>query len=406
MRVLLSAYACEPDRGSEPEVGWQRALHMTALADEVWVLTRANNRGLIEANPLSQSSGLHFLYYDLPQWVLKLKKRKWFFYIYLVLWQWGAYRLAARHHRVEPFDCVYHVTFVSMLTGSFMGRLGIPFFVGPVAGGECAPLRLRRSMPIRCRASEFLRDLQILFQRCSPLTRAAFAAAERIYVTTNDSFRLVPPKWRSKTSACLAIATLGNAVSNDRRRPPVTPRFVFVGRLCHWKGPHFAIRALAETRKTAPAATLTLIGTGPDEQWLRDVAQRFGVADAVEFGGFVPPRQLVSSLCGYTALVFPSLHDSGGIVVLEALSEGLPVVCLDLGGPGIIVNESCGIVVPTADAGENQVVACIANAMNSLAAMPVAELKRLSMGAIDRANELTWSRLTERIVGIRQLKPV
>ena len=174
---------------------------------------------------------------------------------------------------------------------------------------------------------------------------------------------------------------------------------MFAGRLLHWKGAHFAIRALAEARRTVPEATLTLVGSGPDERWLRALARRCGVADAVEFSGQLPRQQLLGSLPGYTALVFPSLHDSGGFVVLEALQNGVPVVCLDLGGPGVMVNESCGIVVPTAGADEAQVVDGIANAMISLALMPTAERQRLSMGAIARANELSWPRLTESIVG-------
>jgi glycosyltransferase involved in cell wall biosynthesis len=404
MRVLLSAYACEPDRGSEPEVGWQRALHMTAFADEVWVLTRANNKKVIEANPLSQNSGLRFLYYDLPLWAMKLKKRAWFFYIYLVLWQWGAYRLASRQHRNRPFDCVYHVTFAGMLAGSFMGRLGIPFIVGPVAGGERAPFALRRSMPVLCRLKELLRDLAIVYQRYSPLTRLAFAAAERIYVTTPDSLRLVRPKWHFKTEVRPAIAIDGPARPITARQRDARCRFVFAGNLLHLKGVHFSIRAMAEVRRKVPAATLTLIGSGPQEGWLRDTARRCGVADAVEFIGSVPRQQLINSFQSYTALVFPSLHDSGGMVVLEALSEGLPVICLDLGGPGIIVNGSCGIVVPTADADEANIVTGIANAMISFASMPAAEWARLSSGAIVRANEFTWSRLTERIATSRGRK--
>ena len=123
------------------------------------------------------------------------------------------------------------------------------------------------------------------------------------------------------------------------------------------------------------------------------------MAEAVEFAGQLPREQLLGSLQSYTALVFPSLHDSGGFVVLEALQRGVPVVCLDLGGPGVMVNESCGIVVPTAGADEARVVDGIASAMISLARMPAAELQRLSAGAIARANELSWPRLTESIVG-------
>ncbi len=399
MRVLLSAYACEPNRGSEPEVGWQRALHMLGVADEVWVLTRANNQPVIEADPLSRSPGLHFLYYDLPGWALRLKRHAWFLPIYFTLWQWGAYRLAARSHRERPFDAVYHVTFASLQYGSWMGRLGIPFVIGPIAGGERAPLRLRRSLPFRGQAKELLRDLGILLQRFSPLTRPAFAAAERIYVTTADSLRLVPPRWRSKTTVHLAIATEGCARREEQWRPPDRPRFVYAGNLFHLKGVHLAIRALALARKTVPEATLTVIGDGPAETWLRAVAKKSGVERAVEFAGRLPRKQLLGELAGYTALVFPSLHDTGGMVVLEALAAGLPVLCLDLGGPGILVNNSCGVVVPTADADEAQTEAGLAHAMMALATMPAAELQRLSQGAIARANDLSWAELTRNVAG-------
>jgi glycosyltransferase involved in cell wall biosynthesis len=371
---------------------------MRAFADEVWVLTRSNSKELIEADPLSDTPGLHFIYYDLPGWALKLKKQAWFLYFYFALWQWGAYRLAAKCHRDKPFDVVYHVTFVSMQFGSYMGRLRIPLVIGPIAGGERAPFSLRRSMTIRGKISELLRDLGIVIQRYSPLTRSAYAAARRIYVTTVDSLQLVPSKWHYKTSVHLAIATEGHAERIEGQWPPSIPRFVFAGRLLHFKGVNFAIRALAEARRTVPTATLTLFGTGPDERWLRDLTKRYGVANAVEFVGHVPRQQLADSLPGYTALVFPSLHDSGGLVVLEALSKGVPVVCLDLGGPGIMVNESCGIVVPTADADETQTVNRIANAMIVLAGMAPEALERLSKGAIARSNELSWRNLTARIV--------
>jgi glycosyltransferase involved in cell wall biosynthesis len=397
MRVLLSAYACEPDRGSEQEIGWQRALHMLALADEVWVLTRANNQDVIEASPLSHAPGLHFIYYDLPRWALRLKTNAWFQPIYFFLWQWGAYRMAARIHQVNRFDSVYHATFSGMYAGSFMGRLGIPFILGPIAGGERAPFPLRRSMPLFCQVQELLRDLEIIFVRYSPLTRAALAAAERIYVTTPESLRLVLPKWRSKTEVQLSVAFNRQSVKQTKQRLPTSPRFVFVGRLLHWKGVHFAIRALAEARKSIPGATLTLIGSGPDERWLRKVAQKFGVVQAVDFVGQISRQKLIDSLHSYTAFIFPSLHDSGGMAVFEALSEGLPVICLDLGGPGVIVNESCGIVVPTKGADEAHIVTGLAISMVSLGVMSAAESERLAMGAIARASELSWASLTAHV---------
>jgi len=403
VRVLLSAYACEPNRGSEPEVGWQRALHMLAYADEVWVLTRSNNQSVIEAEPVSNSNGLHFIYYDLPGWALKLKRNAWFMRAYFVLWQWGAYREAARWHRDRPFDCVYHVTFASMQFGSFMGRLEIPFVIGPIGGGERAPFRLRWGLPIRSQATELLRDLGILLQRCSPISRSAFSAADRIYVTTTASLRLVPRKWRFKTAVRQAIATSDCSAQPIERQRPELPRFVYAGNLIYWKGAHLAIRALAEVRAVIPGATLTLVGNGSSDKWLRSLAEQCGVSDAVEFAGRIPHAQLINIIGSYTALVFPSFHDSGGLVVLEALSRGIPVVCLDLGGPGIIVNASCGVVVPTAGADEQSTVTRIADAMTLLGKMTDDKSAKLSQRAIARANELSWENLTETLSRVTDL---
>jgi hypothetical protein len=61
LNVLLSAYACEPGRGSEPAVGWNTAVEL-ASHHEVWVLTRANNRPQIEARLAGDPvPGLHVL---------------------------------------------------------------------------------------------------------------------------------------------------------------------------------------------------------------------------------------------------------------------------------------------------------------------------------------------------------
>ena len=73
-KVLLSCYACEPDCGSEPGVGWNWVMVMAEDFDVV-VLTRSNNRTVIEqALQGGAVKSLSFMYYDLPDWVMKLKK--------------------------------------------------------------------------------------------------------------------------------------------------------------------------------------------------------------------------------------------------------------------------------------------------------------------------------------------
>ena len=74
-RILLSAYACEPGKGSEPAVGWMWAMELAAAGHEVWVITRAANRAAIESElQQRERTGLHFEYYDLTPWVLRWKR--------------------------------------------------------------------------------------------------------------------------------------------------------------------------------------------------------------------------------------------------------------------------------------------------------------------------------------------
>ncbi|MCZ6744779.1 MAG: glycosyltransferase family 1 protein, partial [Alphaproteobacteria bacterium] len=143
MKILLSAYACEPNKGSEPEVGWRWALELARLGHEVWVLTRENNRTSIEAGLARQNPlpNLHFAYYDLPPWARWWKRGARGVHLYYRLWQWGAYRLAKKLHRQHGFDRAHHVTFVSLRHPTFLRRLGVPFVFGPVAGGERVPWR-------------------------------------------------------------------------------------------------------------------------------------------------------------------------------------------------------------------------------------------------------------------------
>ncbi len=90
-------------------------------------------------------------------------------------------------------------------------------------------------------------------------------------------------------------------------------------------------------------------------------------------------------------LLFPSLRDSRGMVVLEALSHGLPVMCLNLGGPGVAVDENCGRVIATSGCAEPEVVEAMARAMQELW-RDSELLRRLSDGARRRVAAFSWSR--------------
>lgn len=396
MKILLSAYACEPDKGSEPGVGWNWAVGLSRLGHDVWVVTRANNRATIDAEVgRSQRKNLHFVYYDLPAWAKWWKKGQRGVRLYYLFWQIGAWRLARDIHRNHRLDRVHHVTFVSVRQPSFMGFLGIPFIFGPVAGGERAPWRLRLGYGVRGMIVDGIRDLLNLWVRFDPLMRLTFRRAERIYITSQQTGRLLPRKYQPKARVQLAIG-LGNMEMHDKaihRRAPGSPfRVLYTGNFLYLKGMHLGLAAFSQVSGKLPGVRLTMVGQGPEENRWRRLSKKMGTENKIDWVPWVERRELEDLYRSHDVLLFPSLHDSGGMVVLEAMAHGLPVVCLDLGGPGVIVTEQCGLIVPTESSTEKEVVSQLANHLIRLAT-DVRLFERLSAGALGRAREFTWDKL-------------
>ena len=396
MKILLSAYACEPDKGSEPAVGWHWAQALVRRGHEVHVITRSNNRAAIEAGGGAQRERLKFHYCDLPGWARAAKHWPGGIYFYYLLWQVGAYRLAKKLHAGAHFDLVQHSTFASYRQPSFMGGLGIPFLFGPVGGGETMPLQFRAGIPVAGRVAEFFRDLGGALIACDPLMWLTYSRARTIACTTEETRARIPRRFRLKCMVQPAIGINDGKIGERSEQAPDRPQFLFVGRLLYWKGVHLAVRALAEARRAAPEVTLKIIGQGSDRAWLQSVARDAGVIDAIEWIDGRPHDEIQREFRQCTALVFPSLHDSGGMVVIEALAAGVPVVCLDLGGPGAMVTPLCGVAIATRNITEGDVVRALAKAMIELARD--SELRaRLGAHAALRARELTWDAAVEAV---------
>jgi len=406
-RILLSAYACEPGKGSEPAVGWMWAMELGSRGHEVWVLTRKSNRRAIEdAASWPPRADVHFDYIDLPTWILPLKTLPGGIYLYYFVWQLLAFCAARKLHRERPFDCAHHVTFVSLRAPSFMGLLGIPFLLGPVSGGERVPWAFRRDMSSRARAVELARDCANFFLGFDPAMRSSFRSATRIYVTSRESLALIPRRFHHKCEVQLAIGLTRTQLALCRRKMPSSRevlRCVYAGRLLEWKGLSTALLAIRNLKARNIPVHLTMIGNGPVRRSLQSLAVKLEITDRIDWLPWVPQDELQSRLHEHDVLLFPSLRDSGGMVVLEALAQGLPVVCLDLGGPGEIVNNHCGRVVATGAKTSEAIAPAIAAHLESLVRNP-GLLQSLSLNARRRAWDFEFGRVVDRVYGAERIE--
>ncbi len=391
LRVLLSAYACEPDKGSEPGVGWNWVCQI-ARFHEVWVFTRTNNRKSIEAalltNPLPT---VHFVYVDFPYWARFWKRGRPSTYFYYYLWQIAAYVDAKKLHDQVKFDVVHHVTFVKYAMPSFMALLPVPFVWGPVGGGETTPPGFWWSFSLRGKVFEVLRVLMRRLFELDPFVRLTARRSMLALATTKDT------EARLRLLGCSRLTVFSEAglpldelaLLGDLPRHQAAPfRVISSGNLLHWKGTAFGLRAFAQFHREFPNSEYWIVGDGPERKRLERLADSLQVTDAVRFWRELPRSQLLQKLADCDVLMHPSLHDSGGWVCLEAMAAGRPVVCFDLGGPALQVDGDTGFKV-TAHS-PRQVVEDLAVALTLLARDPVLCKTMGAAGQLRVAEQFNW----------------
>lgn len=232
-----------------------------------------------------------------------------------------------------------------------------------------------------------------------------------IVTATRETLDMIPACFRDKSVVCPAIGietdefetVLSDLPPASDATPSSRLELLFVGRLLPWKGVHLLLRALSKMKDPRRQVQLTVIGSGPDRARLDRLATELGVIDQVSWIPWMPREELLRTYHKFDIFVFPSLHDSGGTAVLEAMSFGLPVLCLDLGGPSMLVTNECGRVIQTQGATEEQVIASIAAYFAEALANP--ELMTAnSIAARRRAQSLTWKANVERLYGAEILE--
>lgn len=404
LKILFSAYACEPGKGSEPGIGWRWPLEAARLGHDVWVITRRNNAESIERALATVEPGLklRFLYFDLPPSLRWWKRGGRGVHLYYALWQRGSYRQAARLHQAQAFDAVHYITFGVSRHANPMGGLGVPFILGPLGGGESVPSPLRRHFGLRGKIVDAARDLANRLALVNPAVRAMYARADLILCRTPQTRDWLPKEYQAKAHCMLEIGLDVRAKYADPVSSPESSasaiRFLYVGRFLYLKGMGLGLPAFAQLCARGVNATLTLIGQGPERERWEALARSLGVADRLHWVPWMRQEELMKAYGTYDAMLFPSLRDSGANVVLEALAAGLPVVCVGLGGPAESVRPSCGRVVGVEGRSEAEVIGALADAMAELARDPEL-LGQLRKGALERAVDYDWRRVVGRVWG-------
>jgi glycosyltransferase involved in cell wall biosynthesis len=407
-RVLLSAYACNPSGSlalhpGEDLTGW-RFVEQVSRLNDVWVITHEYNRdGLRTALEGDAAKGVRFHFLQLPAPLGSLYQVEFGQRVYYYLWQVAAWRAARRLHAKVGFDLAHHVTFGNDWIPSYIGAfLPTPYIHGPVGGGQRTPRPLVREYTLGGRLAEFGRTAAQSVGRRDPVRRLALERARAILVCNRETRDMIPASCRDKVLdfpvngiVRADLAPLGNRGTGDRAF-----RVLMAGRFHRLKGFGLGLRAFAAFAREFRDAEMTVVGGGPEEARLRRTIDEAGLGSRVALKPWLPRTELLAAMASSDVFLFPSFRDGGGAVVVEAMAAGLPVVCLDSGGPGFHVQPGWGFKITP---GCPEAVADgFARALRVLA-RDRDLLRSMGWAARDRAEDYyLWDRLGERLETLYQ----
>jgi glycosyltransferase involved in cell wall biosynthesis len=393
-RVLVIAEAANPTWVSVPLVGWNIANALRDVAD-VHIVTQVRNRqaiaghGLIEGRDLTaiDSEALAGPVYSIAErfrggagkgWttMTALQSLSYPYFEHLVWQRFGAAIKAGE------FDIVHRVTPLSPTAPSLLARrcrrAGVPFLLGPLNGGLPWHREYNRE---RIKEREWLSYVRKAYSLL-PMVRATYRNASAVIAGSGHT---------SGELACyrrpiiyipengIDITRFDFSARQRESRKPL--RLIFVGRLVPYKGADIAIEGCQDLLRLGHAQ-MDVIGDGPDAAALRSLIDRLGVKETVTMHGWRTHDEVAKYFQQADLMVFPSVREFGGGVVLEAMASGVVPIVVDYGGPSELVNAATGFVVPIGPRDAliqriKQLVGAIGDGDHDLAAMSSAAANRV-----------------------------
>ncbi len=349
LRLLLSAYQCAPFQGSVSQIGWEWYSRL-ARRIPVTLVTQIRNRAALEragaplpgsdviyidtewfAGPLFKAAGK--LFRRSQHAVILVSSLDFFVY------DAQAIRLLRRQENL--WDVVHAPTPVSPVAATRLGRLGRPLVLGPWNGGMSSPRAF----------AQIMRDDAAWLYPIRGIGRFIDAAigsskhAAIILSAGKTTDLCVPARYRQRVRRMiengvdLSLFQLGAFEPLPSSTEPL--RIVFVGRLIPVKAIPLLLDAVSHVRKEFPVH-LTVAGDGPlREEIERGITER-GLQDIVVMTGNLPLREVAAAIRNAHLFCLPSVRESGGAVLLEAMACGVPVAAVNYGGPAEIVDDEVG----------------------------------------------------------------
>lgn len=392
IKVLLCAYACNPNSGSEARMGWNWSWHLAEVGHDVWVLTKVEEKEAIEQELASRPlPNLHFVYVETPTWLKRYVQGQlvalYGYYAHYLGWQKQAYKKALCLDQEHNFDLVHHVSWGGVNTGSWLCYIDKPFIFGPVGGGQVAPPAFKKYF-FKYWKLETVRSLIVKSSKFNRFVTKTISKSDLVLAANSETLNLALKLGASRVEYFIDIGL------PDKYFPPEPPtrstlpelRLLWVGGIFPRKGLPLALEALAQVNKQI-SLKMTILGGGFLSSDVPNWIKEFGLENRVIYRGMIPWTEVKDAYLNNDVFLFTSLRDSTGMQLLEAMSYALPIISLNHHGARDWIPDQAGIKVPVTN--PTEMVKVLAQAIEYMFKHPQ---ERVKMGKVGHgfAQHQTW----------------
>ena len=403
MKILLSAYACNPTKGGESGIGYHWMHEWLRNGHEVWCLTRPDERADLEAYlatalPLEFAERLHVGYVAVPDEVDYLYRWQFGVYLHYMTWQHRAWRTARQLDATVDFDLVHHASYGSLQLASWLWRLGKPLIIGPLGGGQQTPGAFRAYIPDWFKSETMRNAIGRLLLTCDRNVRQSIRHAALVLATNQETAAKVRRLGARRVELFLdsGLPAAFLPAEFPERQPAPQLRLLWLGRLIHRKALPLVLDALAAVAPRVPFH-LTIVGDGPVGAELPALLRQRNLTEHVTWRGALPWAAVREEFLSHDVFLFASLRDSFASQFLEAMGTGLPIITLNHQGARDFIPTAAALKVPVTTPAET--VAALARAVEQCYDQPA---RRVAMGraGYEFARTQSWPARSRRLLAL------
>lgn len=360
MNYLISSYSVNPYHGSEDGVGWNWVLQYEKHwkpGDRIILLTKqyneeATKRGFKEFG----IQHIELVIVDVPLWLNWFREKySMFHHMYYILWQNWAW-MWVKHSGIK-FDEIHHVTMGDYRIPGKMYKAGAARTIfGPVGGAQTTPKSLK------CyEKSQLTADFRTAVNRMcdyNPFYKKAIRGFTEVYASNLETYNQVSRLRNGMTTGRIVELGITEEMRNISINRNIESKqgkglnILFVGRLIEKKGVIFLME-VAKKLKDKTEFNLDIIGGGYLEDTLRKYVSDNDLGNSVRFLGEIDHQNIIDKYKNADVFVLPSLRETGGTVLIEAMACGLPIVAFDTSFCSELRENECGLFIDVDQSLEN-----------------------------------------------------